>query len=730
MKLFVRACIIVHFLAAPAWATIFGTVRGKVTDAQEHPIAAARVILTARTSEWRQAAETDSAGNFAFQGVPIGAYTLRAEARGVAAREKIVNVASGAVLHSDLALPIGSTSEEVSVRASAVTVDPRSSTSQNTVSRIEVQRTPGADRSNSLSMITAFVPSASIVHDQLHIRGGHQVDWLIDGVPVPNTNIASNVGPQFDPRDVDYLEVQRGGYSAEYGERSYGIFNVVPRSGFERGNEAHVLLNYGSFRSTDDQANFGSHTDRFAYYASLNANRTDHGLETPIEETVHDRASGGGAFTSFIFLPNSSDQLRLVAAARSDRYDIPNDQDMEAAGVRDRQRESDVFLNASWLRTLSSSSFFTVAPFFHSNSANFDGGENDPTVTRDHRRSRYIGAALTWSATGYGNDVHAGAYGFAQRDTLQFSVRGEGASLSQRLTPTGNVASFFVEDRYDVTSRLTLRGGLRFTRFDGALNESATTPRVGASLRVGSNVVLRASYSDIYQPPPLSTVAGPLLQFVLAQGFDFLPLHGERDHQAEIGAAIPVAGWNLDIAAFRTNARNFFDHDALGNSNIFLPLTIQRVFIRGAEITAQSPLLAQRARLHLAYSHQKIEGEGGVTGGMTDFSPPEEGRFFLDHDQRDTLALGGSYELPRASWVSGSVGYGSGFLQGDGPQHLPSHTTFDLAAGTNIGSWTLKLTVINVNNKRYLLDESNTFGGTHTNDPRMVIGQVEYRFHY
>jgi len=40
------------------------------------------------------------------------------------------------------------------------------------------------------------------------------------------------------------------------------------------------------------------------------------------------------------------------------------------------------------------------------------------------------------------------------------------------------------------------------------------------------------------------------------------------------------------------------------------------------------------------------------------------------------------------------------------------------------------LTVINVNNKRYLLDESNTFGGTHTNDPRMVIGQVEYRFHY
>ena len=44
-----------------------------------------------------------------------------------------------------------------------------------------------------------------MVHDQLHVRGGHQVTWAIDGVPVPNTNIASNVGPQFDPKDIDYV---------------------------------------------------------------------------------------------------------------------------------------------------------------------------------------------------------------------------------------------------------------------------------------------------------------------------------------------------------------------------------------------------------------------------------------------------------------------------------------------------------------------------------------------
>ena len=79
-----------------------------------------------------------------------------------------------------------------------------------------------------------------MVHDQLHVRGGHQVTWAIDGIPVPNTNIATNVGPQFDPKDVDYMEVQRGSFSAESGDRTYGVFNVVTRSGFERSRQGEL----------------------------------------------------------------------------------------------------------------------------------------------------------------------------------------------------------------------------------------------------------------------------------------------------------------------------------------------------------------------------------------------------------------------------------------------------------------------------------------------------------
>jgi outer membrane receptor protein involved in Fe transport len=327
--------------------------------------------------------------------------------------------------------------------------------------------------------------------------------------------------------------------------------------------------------------------------------------------------------------------------------------------------------------------------------------------------------------------MRIGAFGFVQQDSTLFAVRADGTEISQRERLHGNVVAAYVEDDYDVAKWLTLRAGLRYTRFSADLKETATDPRVGLAARLPwSNAVLRASYGQYYQAPPLSTVSGPFLNFALVEGFGFLPLHGERDRQAEIGIAVPVAGWTFDAAAFRTHARNFFDHDVLGNSNIFFPLTIDQAFIRGIEATIRTPQIANRADFHLAFSRQIVEGKGGVVGGLTDFEPPADGRFLLDHDQRITVNAGGTLRLSRGSWISAGVAYGSGFLEGDGPSHLPGHTTFDLAAGTTFGDWSAKITAMNVANKQYLLDESNTFGGTHYVSPRRISVEIGHRFHY
>ena len=77
------------------------------------------------------------------------------------------------------------------------------------------------------------------------------------------------------------------------------------------------------------------------------------------------------------------------------------------------------------------------------------------------------------------------------------------------------------------------------------------------------------------------------------------------------------------------------------------------------------------------------------------------------------------------------MNYGSGFLDGEGPEHLPSHTTYDLALGKSFGeNWSVRVTGLNLGNHHYLLDNSNTFGGTHFANPREISVQVKYRFRY
>ncbi|MDT8067605.1 MAG: TonB-dependent receptor [Terriglobia bacterium] len=731
-----RYLVVLVFLmySVAAYASLFGTVRAIVHDPQHRGIADAQVKLQSENSAWFTTAKTNSDGVVQFLAVPIGRYRLEISAPGFAPAEVFVASISDRIQEVHVPMELPSVQESVSVFAAPPQIDPTSSTSQTNIPQAIINRLPGADRTNSLAFVTDTVPGAVMVHDQLHIRGGHQVTWAIDGVPVPNTNIASNVGPQFDPKDVDLVEIQRGGMMADYGDRTYGVFNVAPRSGFERNNEAELLMSYGNFNQTDDQFSIGSHTDQFAYYASINANRTDHALETPTPKNVHDQGAGGGAFTSLTYNTHSGDQWRLVGSVRSDFFQVPYDPGQP--DLRDgRDREQDALGILTYLHPFGSSVIFTISPFFHFNRAAFEGGPNDIPSATDNRASTYAGGQMSLGYIKGRNNAKTGLYAFGQHDNQLFGVvanDGTGNIFRQRNVSGGNLEALFMEDQFKAFNWLTLNGGVRLTHFAGAISENAASPRLGAALRIPKlSWVLRASYSRFYQPPPLTTIAGPLLELVAEQGAGFLMLRGERDEQHEFGITIPVRGWTLDADTFRTGARNFFDHDALGNSNIFFPLAIDRVRIRGEEVTLHSPTIAGHANFHLAYSHQSVEGYGAITGGLTDFSPPEQSFFYLDHDQRDTLTIGADVNLSRTAWLSSNYSYGSGFLNGDGPSHLPPHNTVDLAIGKSFGeSWSAKFSMTNLADSRYFIDLSNAFGGSHVADPRQISVQIRYKFHY
>lgn len=718
-------------------ATVFGDIRGIVHDPQHRPISSGEVTIAATGSHWSARTTTGDDGSFRFAALPIGSYEITVRADGFEAQTLRVALSSGSspILHFPLAIARTATSVEVTETPEAVGM--QSSTAQDTVTGSQIRQTPGADRANSVAMITSYVPGAYVVHDQLHVRGGHQVEWLIDGVPVPNTNIATNVGPQFDPKDIDVLEVQRGGYSAEYGDRTYGVFNVVTRSGFERESQGELAASYGNFHQTDNQLNFGSHTQRFAYYGSVSGSRSDLGLETPTPQVIHGMASGASAFTSLIWNKTPSDQLRFIASVRGDHYQVPNTPEQQVAGTRNIEEERDAFANFTWLHS-SRSTVLAVSPFYHFNRAHYTGrcaaaeGDCGTTLADSNFGANYAGGVFNLAITHGKHSARMGVQGFAEHQNSVLALTSPSLTLRQRDSLWGGVGVAYLEDQVRIAEWLTLNAGVRLTRFTGALGENAADPRVGVAVTVPRlRWVLRGFYGRYYQPPPLTTVSGPVIDAALDQGFGFLPLRGERDEQSELGLTIPVRKWAAEFSYFRTHAKNFFDHDVLGNSNIFFPVTIDRARIRGFEATVRSPEIFGGAHLDLVYSRQVIQGAGGITGGLTDLTPPEEVWFFLDHDQRHTFSATLRVVLPRRSWFSTTVGYGSGFLDADGPQHLPAHSVVDLAIGKDVSrSLSLQFSALNMGNRRYLIDNSNTFGGTHWATPRELSVQLRYRFRY
>ncbi len=755
---FIRIPLFAAWLALSlvALAAVVGSVRGVIHDPQHRPVQSAMVMIKAKSSDWSATTNSDANGNFVFNAVPLGEYIVAVAGLGFEQAQQDVAVMSSTqpVLH--FALNVAGAKEMINVSGTPESAPTDSATPTTVVDRLEIARTPGAARSNSMAMITDFVPGAYLTHDQLHVRGGHQTSWLVDGVPVPNTNIASNIGPQFDPKDIDYLEVSRGSYGAEFGDRTYGVFNVVPRTGFERNRQAELVLSAGNFYQTNDQFSFGSHTERFAYYASVNGNRSNLGIQTPVPQVVHDSANGYGGFGSLIFNVDPSDQLRLVISLRRDYYQVPYDpfpNDIENApsaandGVaqypslnqRDGDHESDALANFSWVHTFNSRMLLTVSPFYHYNRANYDSGLSDPIVATQHRGSTYGGGQVSFSANEAKNDLQVGLYSFYQRNNELLGAIFQDGSLNPPFTdaehPSGSLAAFFLDDKFKPLSWLTLSAGLRPTYFSGGVTENAISPRFGVALHVPRlNWTFRASYGHYYQAPPLVTAAGPLLQFANNNNLNFIALHGERDEEEQFGVTIPWHGWIVDADTFRTNASNFFDHNNIGESNLFFPLTIQRAVIRGWELTLRSPRIAHRAQLHLAYSNQVARAGGFINGGLTDFSYLPWGP--LDHDQRNTLNVGGDLTLPWRAYASTNVYYGSGFTNAFVGQpypgnYLPQHTTFDLTLGKDFGErFSASINAMNVANRRVELDNSITFGGFHWNNPREVYVELRYRFHY
>src|ERR1039458_8145221 len=112
-----------------------------------------RSMLKAKSSDWAKSVNTDATGEFELNAVPLGDYSVSVASEGFAQIAQDVTVTSGSVPVVHFQLQVASANEKVTVSGSPAVVATDSFTPTTLVSRLDIERTPGADGTNSMAMI-------------------------------------------------------------------------------------------------------------------------------------------------------------------------------------------------------------------------------------------------------------------------------------------------------------------------------------------------------------------------------------------------------------------------------------------------------------------------------------------------------------------------------------------------------------------------------------------------
>ncbi len=245
---FLCAIALALFCVGTATAQIdAGTVAGTVKDPSGAVISGATLTLKNDRTSIAVTTHSSAAGEYAFNAVAPGTYTLTTEFSGFETR-----ITQGVEVHVqqttaiDVALRTGSVQQAISVTAAAPLLQTEDAAVGQTIGGKTVNDLPLETRNwGSLGQLAAGVATAPIgqnggtPENAFYSVDGvqlYQNDFRLDGV---NNNIeffgGSSVGTDATitppPDAVQEFKLQNGDYNAEFGHSTGGIINAVIRSG-------------------------------------------------------------------------------------------------------------------------------------------------------------------------------------------------------------------------------------------------------------------------------------------------------------------------------------------------------------------------------------------------------------------------------------------------------------------------------------------------------------------
>jgi Carboxypeptidase regulatory-like domain len=221
------------------------SITGRVLDATGAALPRADVTATAIATNQKYAMSTDQQGRFRVPFLPVGEYTITAQANGFATATRRVQLTVGAAFDVSLQLNVGSQMSSVLVLAEGPVIEQNRSQISETVLQTEVNNlpyngrnyldlallTPGVSPTNTASVQT-FAETSPVVGQGYSVNSQRNFSnsFVVDGLSA-NDDAAGLAGNSYSMDVVREFQVVTSGGQAEFGRAMGGYFNIITRSG-------------------------------------------------------------------------------------------------------------------------------------------------------------------------------------------------------------------------------------------------------------------------------------------------------------------------------------------------------------------------------------------------------------------------------------------------------------------------------------------------------------------
>jgi outer membrane receptor protein involved in Fe transport len=651
-------------------------------------------------------------------------------------------------------------------------IDPSLGANKFAFSREQLDNQPGgADR--NLKGVLLQAPGVAQDSDgdgDIHIRNEHgNVQYRLNGVTVPQG--FAGFGALVDPRVAASIEVITGALPAQYGFRTAGVVNLKTRTdSFDF--DGDVGIYGGSHGTVQPSVTLRDGIGSLNYFVSASYLRNDQGISNPTasRNAIHDRTEQYRGFGYVSDVVDDNSRVTAFGGASYGTFQIPNTPGLvpryrlngrtafDSSLLDQNQKQNSQFAVLAYQYS-GDKLDFQFAPFVRNASAHYTPDPRGGQLLFNGVETELTQASLAWGVQsdaglklGDRHHLRAGLFYQRERTTTDSINRVFAVDLAGNQTSDvpivipvaqrqrGTTFAAYLQDEWQPSDALTFNFGMRYDRSDALVGEDQISPRFGMVWKPGKWTTFHAGYARYFTPPPIELVAAnSLAAFAGTTGASAVtvadPVRAEREHNFDVGLQqFLTPRLSIEFDAYYKRKTNLLDEEHFGSTLIQSPFNYARSNGWGVEagFNYEAPKLEIYG--NLARGDQKARA---IVSNQFFFDQPEldyiaSHYIYTDHSQKWTGSAGGALKLHDGLGKltpSFDLIYGSGLRAADPDpvRGIPNGGTQQPYVQVNVGisqaighddeeSWTLRLDVVNLFDKVYLIHDGSGVGA----------GQPEY----